>query len=1375
MVEHNQHQTALTLASQKPASCPPEFAVVGIGVTETGLGPLIRFLEKLPDDSGMAYVVVLAGLSQENMDLPLSLVNKAARLPLTLVGPPVSLKMNHLFVIPPGKQVTVSADHLIIDELKQAPCGKVQLELFFRSLADAHGSHAFAILLSDTETASTTGLAHITERGGITLRHSSGDVELNALSGCALRPSTCDLVLAVEDIPQTLRASWAIAQRSELAAKSQAPFHGEPERAEEFALCDIVMQVRALSGNDLTQFKRAAILRAINRRMRITNQPTLKGYSRYLSEHAAESALLLSDLTPTSTHFFRDPQAFAAIRDSLLPQLFHSERDRADIRVWSAGCSTGEEAYSLAMLLCERAARQAEPRHVQVFATDLNEQAIRSGRAGSYPEEITADVRPARLRLFFTHEQGCYRVKDALRERVLFARHCLLQDPPFSHIDLISCRNLLENLERVAQRRVLRMFHFALRPGGVLLLGADETAEAAGDLFTPVDHEHRIYRANLAANITPPAERPDAPMILDLPRITHPFERRRASFPEVHQKVLENYAPPSIIVNDELDIVHMSDHAGRFLRYSAGEPSHNLIKVVCAELRLDLQAALFQAFHTNKSVEGRRVAVNRDERSLIVSLTVKPFRHEAAEPTFALVLFDEIVPAEPEPEPEPNNDAQWAALIQMEGLLQRTKEQLQATMEQAETSTEELRAANEELHAINEELRSATEELETSRQDLQSVNEELITVNDELKAEMEQTRRANNNLRNFIASTDTGTIFVDHDLRIRWFTPRAAELFNIAGEDTGRSLPHVAHQLDYDGLAEDARRVLESLGQVEREVRSRSGLWYLARHRPYRTDDDHIEGVVLSFVDISERRAAEQRLREEEQLMHLIADSASDYAIISMDPDGRVTSWSRGAELIFGYSKAEVQGRSADLIFLPADRQAGAPLEELAQARLEGRAEDERWHVRKDGSRLYCSGIVTPLGENELRGFVKICRDLTQRKQQEMAQELELERSQTANQRKDQFFAMMSHELKHPLNLVQLNAELLARLPVIRNSIVMSKASQSILLAVRNQAQIIDDLLDLSRVRTGKLYLKRTAVDLDQVIGGILNSIHDEIVESRLEFCYDPSSAIGMVLDADPIRVEQVVWNLISNALKFTPCGGRIELILQRQDGMARLDVIDDGPGIDPTQLTRMFDLFDQADNHQALRHKDGLGIGLALVKQLSEAQGGRVEAYSEGLGCGARFSVWLPLHNQPASSHPFNDQPEGNRLEGIRIMLVDDSPEVTDTLTALLELEGAIVTTANSGQAALEQLSKDSHHLLISDIGMPGMDGHQLIEAMRSLPQCRTMPGIALTGFASGLDIERAVRAGFDRHIGKPVPLDALIEAVEAVMDRAATSPAAD
>lgn len=1363
-----EHEVASALTNTDRPDERHRFPVVGIGVTATGLGPLRRFLEQLSDTSGIAYVVVLSSQSHAEANALLTTLVKAAPLPVTLVSRPIPLAVNHVFVIPSGKQVTMSAGHLIISELGRVPSSDVQLELFFRTLSDAYRHYAFGISLGETETGCAAGLARIRERGGITLVHGTAEAPLNTPPLCSAEPIDYDLILPAEEMPQKLLGLWENAQRVEIPPSIQGKptAIGVSAKEKGLALCEIVAQLAVTGGHDFKRFQPAAILQRVERRMRLTGQTTLRAYCEYLKEVVSEPFALLGDLTSGHPRFFRDAEVFEALRNDVLPQFFQREQDGGDIRVWYAGCSTGEEAYSLTMLLCERAAQLGSGVQIQVFATDRNEHSISHGRAGRYSSAIAADIRPARLRLFFTHEQGLFKVKDELREKILFARHDLLDDPPFSRVDLISCRSLLGELEPAVQRHIFRIFHFALRPGGFLVLGIGETVDISADLFSPIDPKHQIYRANETGNNHPLVLRSDDSQNEGLPRIEH--GRRRASFSATHQKVLEKYAPPSVVVNDELEIVYMSDHVGPFLSYSGGEPSYNLIKLVHPQLQPELRAALFQAFRANEREECRQVIMTRGDDSHLIDLKVSRFRHEDTGQMYALVLFDEIsIVSRPNTSGSaPNSTTHVEVIAKLEAELQRTKEQLQATLEQADVYTEELRAANEELQAINEELRSATEELETSREELQSVNEELITVNDELKAGMEQTNRANSNLQNLITSTNIATLFVDRNLHINWFTPRAADLFRIISSDTGRSLLHITHRLYYDELAADAAQVFESLGQIEREVRSVDGRWYLARHLPYRSNDDRIEGAVLTFIDISGRREAEQKLREEEQLMQLVAESACDYAIITMDPEGRVTSWNRGAELIFGYSQAEIRDRSADIVFLPEDRQAGAPADERDRALKQGRAENERWHVRKDGSRFYCSGTLTPLGEDQLRGYVKICRDLTQRKQQEMAQELELERSQTASQRKDQFFAMMSHELKHPLNLVQLNAELLSRLPVIRSSTVMSKASHAIMQAVQNQAQIIDDLLDLSRARTGKLRLKRTSVDLDQVIAEIINSIHSEVVESHLKVSYDPRSAIGLVLNADPTRVEQVVWNLISNALKFTPAEGHIELVLHRENEMARLDVIDNGPGIDPQHLPHMFDLFDQADNHQALRHKDGLGIGLALVRELTEAHGGRAEAYSEGLGRGARFSVWLPLQTQPAESPQSGQDLQCGRLEGLKVMLVDDSPDVLETLQLLLELEGAVVTSANSGQAALNLLSRRSHQLLISDIGMPGMDGHQLIEAVRSRPEGEKIRAIALTGFASSEDINRANSAGFNRHIGKPVSLDKLVEAVEAVME---------
>lgn len=1365
------HDMASTFATIDHSSgSQAAWAVVGIGVTATGLDRLARFVAQLTGSSSLAYVVVLPCHSQTEVEGFLTTLRAVTSLPITLVSRPVPLEVDQVFVIPAGKQLAMSAAHLIISELDNPPSAEVQLELFFRALSEAYHKHAFGILLGDQAPDGSVSLAQIKERGGITFSDRAADASPDPTSLNSSELAGYDLVLPADEMPSTLLRIWDQARHIELgtAVESEPAVSDQGATESEDALRNIVVQLRAVAGHDLERFHNAALVQHIERRMRITGQATLSAYCSYLKGATGEPRALLTDLTSAYPRFFSDARVFKTIKNKVLPELFKSKQDGGDIRVWSAGCATGEEAYSLAMLLlCEKATQQKTACHIQIFATDTNEHAISRARAGRYSKAIAADIRPARLRLFFTQEQGHYRVRDDLREQVLFARQDLLNDPPFSKLDLICCRNVLERLEPAVQRQILRTFHFALRPGGYLVLGTGETTEANADLFSPVDHTLRIYRANQTGDVHPlkvnSKDQHDS-----LPGNAPLRKQRGASFSEAHQKLLEKHAPPSIVVNHDLEIVYLSDHVGQYLTHSGGQPSHKLVKLAHPQLQPELRAVLLQALRTNECATSGRIRLSRGEHNHAIRLRVEPFEHEETGQMYALVLFEEDRES-PLPHAscsEPNNLPLLDVIAQLESELQRTKQQLQATLEQSDVQTEELRAANEELQAINEELRLATRELETSREELQSVNEELITVNEELYAGMEQTSRANSDLQNLITSTNIATLFVDRNLHINWFTPRAANLFSIISSDVGRSLLHITHRLYYDELASDAAQVFESLGQVEREVRSDDGKWYLARHLPYRTNDDHIEGVVLAFIDITGRREAEQKLREKEQLMQLVAESTFDYAIFTMDTEGRVTSWNRGAEFVFGYSEAEMRGRPADIIFLSEDRQAGAPADERKRAREEGRAENERWHVRKDGSRIYGSGTLTPLGEDQLRGYVKICRDLTQRKQQEMAQELELERSQTAIQRKDQFFAMMSHELKHPLNLVQLNAELLSRLPVVRNSGVMSKASHAIMQAVRNQAQIIDDLLDLSRARTGKLRLKRTDVDLDQVIAEILNGVHSEIVESRLEMIYDPRSAMGLVLNADPTRVEQVVWNLISNALKFTPSRGRIELVLQREDEMARLDVIDNGPGIDPAHLPHMFDLFDQADNHQALRHKDGLGIGLALVRELTEAHGGRAEAYSEGLGKGARFSVWLPLQTQPAELRQPTQETASGRLEGLKVMLVDDSPDVVETLQLLLELEGAVVTTANCGQEALDLLCTGSHEVLISDIGMPGMDGHQLIEAVRSRCEGDKIRAIALTGFASSEDVKRASSAGFDRHIGKPVSLDVLIEAVETVVE---------
>jgi two-component system CheB/CheR fusion protein len=540
-------------------------------------------------------------------------------------------------------------------------------------------------------------------------------------------------------------------------------------------------------------------------------------------------------------------------------------------------------------------------------------------------------------------------------------------------------------------------------------------------------------------------------------------------------------------------------------------------------------------------------------------------------------------------------------------------------------------ASTEELKASNEALRTTIEELDASKEELQSVNEELVTVNYELKMKVEEESKFNDDLNNFIASTDIATIFVDTGMRIKRYTPAATQLFKIIPADVGRSLLDIAHGLDYDHLADDATATLESLLPVERELKSHDGRFFMLRILPCRTTDDRPGGAVLTFVDITSRLRAEERARAGERRIQLFAESTKDYAIITSDADGVITSWSKGAERIFGYTEDEALGQNLDMLSLSEDVAAGVPGAERSRAQEEGRVEEERWYVRKNDTRLFCSGMLTPLQTDEFFGYAKIMRVVTERVQTEHRRDAEMakekagrEDAQAENVLKDQFLAVMSHELKQPLNLMHINAEMLMRMPEVRNSAAAAKAAGVIQKTIFSQAKIIDDLLDLSRLSSGKLTLSMSEMDFSAVTNSICEVARTEAAAEAVSITINGTET-PIIIRADAARVEQVIWNLVNNAIKFTPAGGSIRVHAVREETAVRLDIADTGRGIAPESLLHVFDIYRQAAS-PTTRVKGGVGIGLFLVKQLVCLHGGHVEAASDGLEKGTRFSIWLPL-----------------------------------------------------------------------------------------------------------------------------------------------------
>ncbi|AKJ27711.1 chemotaxis protein CheB [Caldimonas brevitalea] len=1359
----------MNLASQRerepsePTRSPIDFPVVGLGASAGGLTALRQFFEHMPSDAGMAFVVILH-LSPDHESHLQEVLRQVTQMTVVCVEEPRSIERNHVYVIPPSKQLAMNGSYLRVTDLQRPRGRQISIDLFFRSLAAAHGDRSFGVVLSGSGSDGAGGVARLKEQGGVTLAQQPEEAEFDGMPRSAIATGAVDWVLPVAELPAKLLDIWRNARNIRLPVTEQDEIRVQPPatldalKEAEAALRDVMLMVRSRTGHDFRHYKRATLLRRLERRLQVNALPDLPAYRGYLQSQPDEARALLKDLLIGVTNFFRDRDAFDSIEREVLPALFSARTPSSPIRAWVAGCSTGEEAYSLAMLMYEQATAIANAPDIQLFATDIDENAIAVARAAAYSDAIATDVSPTRLRQFFLKEGNQYRIRKEVREKVLFAVHNILRDPPFSKLDFISCRNLLIYLDRETHPQILEMFHFALRPGGFLFLGSSESADAAPQLFTPVDKKNRIYRALAVPHTSHYSSSLPLTAFEAKPLTSHggTAEKRKVSYAEVHQRLAEQHAPPSVLIDAEGNIVHLSEQAGRFLRHTGGAPSHQLLTLVRPELRLELRTALYQALQSGKSVEARRVKIDQDDKHRYVNMTVRPVH----EPDFAvqlvLVLFAEVEDTMGT-EPRPEGDGRDPLVVQLEEELKHTKQQLQNTIEQSETSTEELKASNEELQAINEELRSTTEELETSKEELQSINEELTTVNLELKTKVEETSKINDDLQNLISSTDIATVFIDRAMLIKRFTPRASEIFSLIPADVGRSLLDIRHRLRYETLADDAAEAFQSLRLIEREVSSDEGKWYLARVLPYRTIEDRIDGAVLTFIDITTRRLAEERIR-------LLTESTKDYAIITLDLEGKVMTWNAGAERIFGYTDTQVLGRKAGFLYIPEERQEEMLHDEMQRARDDGRAEDDRWHLRRDGTRVFCSGITSPLyTDGILRGYGKIARDTTGTKRQESRHATQLRnesegraRAQAESESKDEFLAIMSHELKNPLNLIQMNAELLTRLPEARAVPSVVQAAETIHRTVLSQAQIIDDLLDLSRLNTGKLTLRLSRVDCVAIVRRIGKAVEADAARKKLDLRLElPDEPV--VLHADPVRVEQVVWNLASNAIKFTPRGGTVTLRLETEEGQAKLEVTDTGKGIEAEFLPKVFDMFQQAES-RSIRREGGLGIGLALVKHLVGLHGGSVAAHSEGPGKGARFVVHFPLHDDDRAVTAATASDAAHQLHGLQVLLVDDERAAAQALRQLLTLEGLRVHTAGSAAEALDLCEREHFDAIVSDIAMPDMDGYQLVQRLRASARYGGSCIIAVSGFGRPADVNRALRAGFDAHLGKPVTVNVLL-----------------
>ena len=842
--------------------------VVGIGASAGGLKALQQFMEAVPADSGMVFVVILH-LDPGRESRMGELLQDRAAIPVTQVDGSTIVEPDHIYIIPPGMDLAMRRTTLDLRERGER-AEHAPVDLFFRTLSSAYGSNAAGVVLSGTGSDGTAGIRHIREAGGITIAQSPDEAEFDGMPSSAIATGLIDLVLPAARIPAELLRLRAHA--SDIGSRD------EDSPATEAALAPIFDTLRKRTGHDFSLYKRSTLLRRLDRRLRFNEVTTLEGYHPLLQGSTAECQALLRDLLISVTSYFRDPDAFDAL-SARLPAIFERKGAADSVRAWVVGCATGEEAYSIAMILTEHADTLEDPPELQVFATDIDEKGYAWARAGLYEAAAVTDVSAGRLKRFFTKEGGGYRIKQSLREMVLFAGHNALHDPPFSRIDLISCRNLFIYLQPAAQLRLLETFHFASNPGGILFLGTSETVGDAGlfvkagtdaqRVFLRASWPHRVIPRAVSSDPWPnPADRdPDGPEARS-DRVDGPF-----SYGALHLRMLEEYTSPSVIVNERLDVVHMSAGAGRFLRLRDGEPTRSVLGLAGREMHSALRTALYQAFEGSTSTT-RRVSTGVDGHRRRIIVRVEPSAEQgSAERRFALVFFeDENEDAERGTlRIVRETDGRPAAEIELEAELSETRQLLEAACVAHDRTVAELQAANEEFRSVNEEQKAATEELETSREEIQSINEELTTINQEHQSTIEELKRTNADLQNLIESTEIGSIFLDREMRIRRFTPTACAVFNFVPEDRGRPISHITHRLNYEELVQDVATVLDSLDRTEREVESDTGESYIVRINPYRSLDGVSEGAVLTLLD----NTVQHRINNEMQAAKVAAETAN--------------------------------------------------------------------------------------------------------------------------------------------------------------------------------------------------------------------------------------------------------------------------------------------------------------------------------------------------------------------------------------------------------------------------------------------------------------------------------------------------------------------
>ena len=1247
----------------RPSSLQGGFPIVGIGASAGGLEAFTQLLTHLPANTGMAFVL-LQHLDPRHESMSAEIFSRATRMKVTEVRDGIRVQPNCVYILPPNFSMGILHGVLNLVPRTEVRGLHLVIDFFLQSLAEALKNRAVGVILSGTGSDGTPGLLAIKAEGGITIAQDPKSAKFDGMPQSAIQSGAVDLVLSPKQIAEELTRiahhPYVVPAISEAREEFTVRDDDDEAPSPQDSLSRIFLLLRNLCHVDFSHYKSNTIRRRIDRRMVLHKVKDQNAYAKLLSGNPKEVKALYADLLINVTSFFRDPEAFKALGEKVFPKLLEGRVPGTPIRVWSIGCSTGEEAYSIAISLLEFLGEKAFESPIQIFGSDISEQAIQKARQGEYPETIVREVSRERLSRYFTKmEGGGYKIAKSIRDICVFSRHDVTTDPPFAKIDLISCRNLLIYFTADLQKHVFPVFHYALCSKGFLWLGKSEAIGGFSNLLSTVDKTNNLYsrkNAPLALNLSFPASH-YVPGQQGTIRKPVPFAKVAVDVQKIADGAIQGQFP-GFLINEEMEILQFRGHTNPFIHPAPGPPSHNLLKMAAPEILSDLRRAIQAAKKQKGAIKRDGLSIREGRNLRTFNLRVIPTQPPQSAPTqstskesYYLVQFEDVAETDSRKKMRAGSGKTgkasgkqkdpYAAELQQE--LISNQEYQQSLVDKAVAAQENLATANEELQSSNEELQSSNEELETAKEELQSGNEELTTVNDELRTRSVEQSQTNNDLTNLLASVQIAIVMLGFDKRIRRFTPLAGKALNLIAADVGRPLSDLKLNFTTQGVELDLEQMVSEVAETmeprEVEVQDRKGRWFRLQIRPYRTSDGRIDGAVLALVDI-------------DVLIHSLKEVEA--------------------------SKAEAE---------------------------------------------------------------------------------------KANKAKDLFLATLSHELRTPLTAIMAWAQMLQTGKLDAEKI--KRAGATIEDCGKTQATLIDDLLDVSRIIVGKLSLEMREVNPEIIISKAIDSIRSTADKKsiQIETCFDPQAGTVM---ADPLRLQQVFLNLLTNAVKFSSAASKIIVRLENvndhegEKAKALIKVIDSGKGISSEFLPHIFDSFSQQDS-SSVRIHGGLGLGLAIVQSLVELHGGRVQAESPGANLGATFTVTLPRKSASKSQGSLERATEAKtrrtelgqvRLDGLKVLVVEDEPSAREAFMEMLTSLGAQVKTADSAREALEVFQKYRPDVLVSDISMPDEDGYSLIRKIRALRPVLggTVPAIAVTAHAGAEDVKLALAAGFQSHVAKPV-----------------------